>query len=384
MELVVGAPLNTARDFDRLPVGAVIGPPRSRDETYEKRPDGWWSNLYGQYTSLADFTMDGHNVVLSLPKGVKVWESLMQWQFRYRDNAYMSADSAGVSRRTVADALNELGIGDDYFPLGKGVRVGNEYDKGRLPVGTMGQRGEPEHINDFGLFVKNRDGWLQILGDCNGHQNHRLLVLTGDEVEWATKPGTEADQPLLANFKARAWRVGWKVKKRNRWCESYETYMARAGLTEDALTEAVHEGIRVGERVNAEQARTLPVGSILRWSSRVNPETTFSWYVRTDATSNAAGTRAIFGRRRDGGALRNSASVMEVVHIANEDALMDVRVENINDLQDILPIGTRLRSGGTDLVLCHDRKLNPGTAPLREGAWAFEALSDLRITGFPS
>src|SRR5262245_62525585 len=100
-ELVVGSPLNSAADFDRLPIGTVSGPPRRENEEWTKEVIGWTSEAYGGITDISEFSMNGYNVIKFLPKGggkaAPMWESLIQWQFRYRDNAFISADSAGVS-----------------------------------------------------------------------------------------------------------------------------------------------------------------------------------------------------------------------------------------------------------------------------------------------
>jgi hypothetical protein len=315
------------------------------------------------------------------------WESLAQWQFRFRDNAIASADSAGVSRSTVFQATNELGLTDDLFPMGQGVKVSNEYDKGRLPVGTQVMVGHPDRVTTFGLFVLARGGgWQHLLGEVHNQQGHTVEVLTGDPVEWAVTPGTEAEQEALANFKARAWRVGWKVKLSHRWCESYEGYMAKIGLNEDVLRNVKHGGLTIGERTNPRGSAALPAGSILRWVSRSDPAN-FTWYIRDDSMNNEARTRAIFGHRRDGSGLRNSGSTMEVMWIANDEGVMALRVDGLSDLIEHLPVGTRFAAGGSQYVLCHDRKVtnyeahNP-TPPT--GPWTIEQLGDTVIAGFPS
>jgi hypothetical protein len=387
--LTVGSRLESVADFERLPIGAVIGPPRTHEE-YVKQADGWWSENESTLYLIDNFSMNGYNEVKSLPKGKAskvTWESLAQWQFKYRDNAFSSAESAGVGRDVVFGAMQDLGLTDDMFPLGRGVKVTSEYDKNRLPVGTQVVTGDPLRPERFGLFVKSRAStWVHLLGEQTGHNGLRVEVVTGDEAEWATAPGTEAEQRALANFKAKAWRVGWKGKLGHRGCETYEGYMRRIGLTEDVLRAATHGGITVGERISSLMAAQLPEGSLLRWHSQ-NDSVTFTWYIRTDAATNEARTRALFGHRRDGNTLRNSAHMMEVMWIANEDG-MDLRVDNLADIIEYVPVGTRLRGGVDEFVVCNDHRIGSarsnGTIP-RIGDWRVPDFDGgLTITGFPS
>lgn len=390
--LVVGSVLENYADYDRVPVGTIITP-RGGGQEFEKHVDGWRArnNPHAVY-GINDFSM-GYNTIASIPKGKVTWESLAQWQFRYRDNCYASAESAGVSTETVAMAMEELGIGDDQFPLGRGVTFSSEHDKYRLPVGAQVTVGIPDRVEAFGLFVKGRAGWNHLLGEITSLASQRVTVVTGEEPGWYTTPGTEGEQTALANFKAKAWRTGWKVKVNHRWCESYENYMGRIGLTESVLREVEHGGITVGERVGPQGAACLPAGSILRWHHRSVPDT-FTWYIRDDYASNEARTRVLFGHRADGAVLRNSGPSMEVMWIADaDDVHMSIEVDSLDDIWEYLPVGTRLRvNGGIDeFVVCHDHRVTGYNAAARRGdipatgPWTLEQVgSDVRISGFPS
>jgi hypothetical protein len=381
--LAVGTVLRSPSEFDRVPIGTVITPTNGSRQEFVKKTDGWY--LGDRLFQVNDFSM-GYNLIKSMPKGSKVtWESLAQWQWRYRDNCYLSAENAGVSTAVVTGVMDELGITDDQFPLGRGVLLSNSRDRERLAIGAQVKVGNPETVSGFGLFVKSPTGWTHLLGDVNRPDGHRVLVITGDEVEWATTPGTEAEQVDLANFKARAWRVGWKVKLSHRWCESYEQYMGRIGLTEDVLRDVVNGGLSIGEKTTPPGAAALPAGSLLRWHHRSTPDT-FTWYIRDDTMNNESRTRAIFGHRADGGVLRNSGSTMEVMHIANDEEVMNVEVDNLDAIFQYLPAGTRLRAGGGEYVLCHDRRITnwSGAVP-NTGSWGLGQLGDtVTIAGFPS
>jgi len=384
-DVAVGTRLDSVADFDRLPIGTMIGPPGT-SEVYTKTPDHRWMGQDGDVLGPQDFTM-GYNVVQSLPKNPPTWESLAQWQFRYRDNALTAAEQAGVSTRTVLDAMRELGIDDTYFPLGRGVRVANAHDKDRLPVGSLVARGEPEDVSTFGLFVKAQRGWQHILGDYNSNDGP-VEVVSGDPVEWATAPGSEAEQAAIADFKARAWRVGWKVKVANRWCESYETYMGRVGLTDEVLQHATFAGITTNEHIAQAMASRLPEGSLLRWHHRTEPGT-FTWYIRDDHTTNVSRTRALFGHRPDGGVLRNSARTMQVMWIANDDEDgMRLRIDNLADIWPYVPVGTRLWTGATEVVVARNHRLNyyvEGAGEQETGPWDISQLvANLTVGRFPS
>lgn len=384
-QLRVGTVLRSPGDFDRLPIGTVITPNNNVNQEYVKRVDGWYYD--DRHYPVSDFSM-GYNTVKSIPRGKSVtWESLAQWQYRFRDNAFVAAESAGVSPSTVVEAMNELGIGDDYFPLGRGVMIGSQHDKERLPVGAQIAVGQPQTITAFGLFVKSRNGWVHLLGDVNRPDGHRTLVVSGPEAAWAVTPGTEAEQQELANFKARAWRVGWRVKLAHRWCESYEQYMGRIGLTEDALQGTTHGGIAVGERVGTALANVLPAGSVLRWQHNTDPQT-WTWYIRDDDATNRSRTRALFGHRRDGAPLRNSGASMEVMWIASDEDAMSVRVDNLEAIWESIPPGTLLDVSGTAYVVASDHLVNgvsaSGVVPAT-GTWRLDQLGDnVRITRFGS
>lgn len=383
--LVVGYRLQTADDYDRLPVGAVIAPRSSRRKAdqFTKTVEGWRSERYQNIYQVSDLDLGGYNKVVSMPEVGAQLESLVQWQFRFYDNALQSAEQAGVHREVVTRACDELGIGDETFPIGAGVTMKSEYQKSRVPEGALVVRGEPEHLTTFGLFAKRNGRWTTVLGGSAGHSGYPVTVVSGAVVPWATTPGTADEQEALRAFKAQAWKVGWKVKTNHRWCESYEAYMARIGLDESALRGVAYGGISVGDKVNRSQAAILPAGSVLRWVHSADPDT-FTWFIRDDAiTTLTSRTRVLFGHRSDGTPLRNAASVMEVLGI-NTDGDLNIPIDNfVERVAGHLPVGTVLLALGTEYVVCADHRVASGRSPRETGTWALNALTRPAIVRFP-
>src|SRR5262245_57784527 len=341
--LAVGAPLMDRADFEQCPVGTVIGP--HSGETYTRREDGSWEDSDGDDFDLSGFSLSGYNKIVSLPKGFKAkkkkvtCESLRQWQWRYRDHCYCSADQAGVQRHVVDGVMDELGLTADMFPLGSGVPITNERDKERLPDGTQMVRGEPDNLRGFGLYVKFHSEWRLLLGEMPYQHNRPYRIVTGEPPEW-NQPGTEEGLQDLYNFQARAWRIGWQAKVLHRWCGSYEEYMKRIGLDSGVLRLARFEGLAVGDRINTEQAASLPEGSVLRWVRKTDP-TDFTWFVRDDSATNRAKTRFVFGHRPEGVEQRNSAAVMEVLWINDGDSML-LPCPDWATVGPLLPPGTLL------------------------------------------
>ena len=148
--LRVGDRLHTAAEYDRLPVGTVVGPTHSSNDSYTKQSDGLYlSKRYGTAVSVSDFEMDGYNSIKELGSGLPALDSLIQWQWRFRDNAYQSAEQAGVHRETVDKAMADLHLTDDMFPLGAGVKLASDRNKDLLPIGSVVVQGEPERLADF-------------------------------------------------------------------------------------------------------------------------------------------------------------------------------------------------------------------------------------------
>ena len=377
--LRVGDRLHTAAEYDRLPVGTVVGPTHSSNDSYTKQSDGLYlSKRYGTAVSVSDFEMDGYNSIKELGSGQPALDSLIQWQWRFRDNAYQSAEQAGVHRETVDKAMADLHLTDDMFPLGAGVKLASDRNKDLLPIGSVVVQGEPERLADFGVFTRTPQGWTPVLGQRASHAGYPVTVISGEPAVWATTPGTEAEQSLVKQFKAKAWKIGYQVKVQHRWCESYESYMARVGLDESVLREVSFNGVTVGDKVNAGQAAGLPEGTVLRWVSRTGSDN-FTWYIRDDASRVVAKTRPLFGHRSDGSALRSSASSMEVLWIPDGSQMhLVLRYEDMEQVDGRLPAGTKIDAeDGTRFVVCGDHQVAVagGRVVPQQGSWPVRAVS---------
>lgn len=339
-----------------------------------------------------------------LLKGLQVTdqETPTRWLWKFREHCYKSAEQAGVDNATVAKVMEQVGATPEVFPLGRGVTLDSIHEVNRLPVGSIVYTGSPESGSRFGVFRRtgrDADGWESLLGYDYLNHNYTVVIETlpgaDGPPDWWTEPFHEEMAQALANAKAKAWRVGWKVKIAHSWCPSYEEYMKRIGLTAEVLRSATFEGISVGDRIEPMQVATLPEGSILRWVSTRDPETRWAWYIRDDSQDNRARTRYVFGRwdgRKEGTAVKNYASVMEVVHIHTaDDQYAFVPPPGWEAIHGYLPVGTmihRTTDPHTFYHLARDRRIGLGEEIMEYGSWRLGDFSNpgtqLLIARFPS
>ena len=319
-----------------------------------------------------------------------------QWLWLFRDHCFKSAESAGVDYRTVTAVMDKVGAAPDQFPFGPGVVIGSNHERERVPVGTVVYTGNPNSGRRFGVFRFTASGWENLFGNyyLDGDASIVSVPEVSDPPEWWTD-SPNGDSKTLNNVKAKAWRTVFSVKLDHGWCSSFEEYMNQIGLNGSVLRHATHAGISTGERIDPRQVALLPAGSVLRWVSNREPETRWAWYIRDDEMTNEARTKYLFGRwdnRPEGKAIRNSADVMEVVHIhSDEQPLVFVPEPGWQAILNYIPVGTILSRSDLPsdrFVLCEDRRIAPGERPLSTGVWDLLSYADpdiyFRIVRFPS
>lgn len=348
----VGQTLESIEQFDAMPEGTVIHERNNQNNFFTKQGE-LWHDRYGNAYRPGDFSM-GYNIIREFPGGKATSNgfvpsplSLQQYQWKYRTHAVASAVDHGVGMQQVHRAMEELGVrlGTD-FPLGHGVPIVPSVDHEALPVGTQVMVGHPARVETFGLFVKAtpRNGFTWVLGDQRSLPTRAVIAeIPGVEgqPEWMTAPAAaDADEAIL-HFKAQAYRVGFKVKRNNSWCDTYDRLMAQVGVKRDVLSQIKHHGMAVGDTVDSVNAMMLPVGSLLMWRSSEFPDV-FAVYRREDASTNRAGTRRVLGVKGEHDLrLGHMKDRMTVGWIANDEDQPSVNLGVlIREAAPQVPIGT--------------------------------------------
>jgi hypothetical protein len=396
----VGDRIDSADMMDELPVGTVVGEIGGGTTQWRKREDALWERMDGYAATYrsSQFAV-GYNQIVSLPEG---WSSrprpkdtAARFMWRYRDGALVQAEAHGVAQGTVEQALAKMGAGRDAFPLGPGVTIRNNPTMNELPDGTVVYRGNPTTPAAFGVFVKRNGRWLHLLGESSGWNGSTVTVdsVNGDRtpVDWVAQEATEADEEAIRQFKARAWQVGYKLKRAQGWCSTYEAIVNALGITQEDLNNVTFQGVRVGDEVDPEEARMLPRGSLFRWQHRDYGDR-FGVYMRVRNMDNRAGTRRVYGQTAEGLRLGHFKDRMTVVHIEQGDGI-NYRMRDPREW-DLLPVGTEFAYNDNGVVYriaqngnATDRPmLSDGSAPV-EGQWPRSdfrrGVAQIMVTGFP-
>lgn len=366
--LAVGDGIQTYEQFLQLPVGTKIGP--RADSAWVKIDHSSWLNPRDDtachYTQLS---VRGTNKVQALPTTARLM-TLKQWQWRWLDHVWWSAEQAGVGHSVITTAQEQMDLPDSMFPIGPGVKMKSYHSQARIPVGALVYQGNPDDLT-LGLFRQTNGNWVHVLGDNTYFRGHQALTMAsvpdGTDDDWATANGTPEDQELISQFKARAWRTGWKAKVAHRWCETYESYMAQIGLTADVMRETSHNGLSVGDRVDPATAAALPERSVLRW--RKSDGSDWAWFVRDNDNPNRAGTQRLFGSLSNEASHRNYATSMEVLWIHEDEAEQWAIPATVEEVA-ALPPGSRIDIGGTIYRIAWDRRVTyDNTTIAAVGTW---------------
>lgn len=369
----INEPIHNYEDFENLPVGTQVTPVATYDgrRPWIKQAGGLWRQ--DNMTRAADqlFALGSHQVS-TYPAGYRpspaLGLTLHQHKFQFRDWAFAAQELNGVSFEAVNGVMHELGCEAEAFPPGPGLVIESVYDRSLLPHDTIVRVGEPTNER-FGIFLfdSNRHFWRPLLGSMRALDRQFKSVIESipgmdTPPEWITAKATGADADAILQFKRRAWVVSDKVRRNQNWCGTFNTAVKRMGLSEAVLRVTSAGAVTLGQFVTTEQARMLPMGSVLRWRHRTTPETCVVWYRRVERSSNAAGTGRIFGYRNDGQSLGHysSSSSMEVMYLPSDpigSLGLDVDIEHA---LPHLPPGTRLAYEGTTetYMVCPDHTIH--------------------------
>jgi len=363
--LRAGDPVNTMEEFDHLPSGAVIAETNGQTR-FVKAGDNLWTTLTSEMETTVpergiwlahNLNGGGYYTVEAIPVGKKKIpaETLARYQWRFRMHALRAALENGVGMQRVHSALAELGVTLDSpdHPAGPGIRVCREEEN--LPEGVLVFHGSPDHPARLAVWVRERGTWRHVFGGGTG-LDQIMTVATWPGVDeapaWLTAEGGAWDKEQIAVFKARAFRVGDKLRRGSSWCGTYDAIMERIGVTANAVSEArrfTASGFAVGDVVTQAEAAQCPVGTVFGW---IDPNTVgrFAVFQRIDEQANPSQTRRVWGSQMDGTPLGNYRSGMRILMLPATAEYphaddWSFRLGQSRDWMPHLPVGSIFRLG---------------------------------------
>jgi hypothetical protein len=359
--LAVGDLIYTYDQMDEMPVGTVICETNNEGRAWEKRDDGFWHSTTGTGTHTPQsFSMDGYNKVLTTPGEAPPPpppETLMQYQWKFRENAISGASENGVSMTATMEGLKMLGVSEP-FPLGPGVKIkALDTDLG-IPENTVAGKVNctPDH-DRYTLWVWRSGNWRPLFGRSGLDRDIVIVEMPGvtETPAWWTEVGNEETEQQVADFKAHAWRIGKRIKQSQSWCSTYEHVVARVGVTASSVRASTAGGFAVGETIGQRDASRLPVGSLLLYTHELG-----SWaiYRREDPVDNMTRTRRMYGHRAENmPALGHYQALMTVLAMPvapGGDPTIDA--DQVAPMMERLPIGAVVDYAGSLYVRCLDRQ----------------------------
>lgn len=366
-------------DMEILPVGSVFETTNNNRQYTRQQNGNWLTPSNGEYRT--NQFRPTQCRLISVPEGsvtqMRPTETVEGYMLRFRDYALSAARNHSVNYDASLETLNALGTNVE---LGKGVRITDPNSRNRLPEGSMVFSGNPEIPDSYAVFEKRNSTWHRVLGS-NGIPDSVTVYRVGNTVPtppswWREDATVEEEQDKIADFKAEVWRLGWRLKRAQGWCSTYESILRDFGITRAALITRTHDGIRVGHKVSPDQAKALPTGTVFRWQSVSNP---LEWglYVRCQV-DNAAGTMKIGGTTQSD---RNYHSSMEVLSLASDqDKTWPLTGTIARDYYNALNPGVRFAGPGEDerpsYIKCHDQRIvnwyDNTTGPVPQtGRWTY-------------
>jgi hypothetical protein len=284
-------------------------------------------------------------------------ETFEQYLVRFRDAVLGQATSSGVGLDPVLEACRALGVPEESMYVGLEFRAGARIANS-LPNGSVVRR------EGGTMFAKFGGSWRRVVGQY--HWDGMLTVVRGPGLPSEAPAGLEdreatvEDVDRINEFKRRAWRLGAKVKIERSYCGDYERAMRAADIDGTRIT----TGARV---VTAEEAASLPVGSVLRYQDPAYERRT-RLYVRDDSAENPAKTRSI------GGSLTGDwHPTMRVEHLPDWRELL-LPVKSFHEMNDV-PVGSQMRDSTVTWTKCRDGRWSPRNDVVATGTYEPSAFS---------
>ncbi len=371
--LNVGDQIWSTAQMDNLPVGTVICERTRRQGRFRKMPTGDWEGIddyagRGTY-SPSQFSMGGYNIVSQLPEGYAPPPpppppTLTQYMWKFRCNALSGAVENGVSIEATRKGLRLLAIPDEW-EIGPGVVLHTHDQYTPIPNGTVvcNQSITDPDSEHYSLFMRaGSNRWHTLLGRA-AHGRDLVVVQAPGVTEtpaWWAAVGTEESRQEVAEFKARAWRIGQKIKSEQSWCGVYENVVARVGVNRDCLTAVKYQGLGIGDRVTPNAVAALPDNTLFLFRGS-DDETRWAVYVRDDAATNLTRTRRLAGHRGNSERpLGNYATGMTIAALPDLTGTSQgwAIPEGSDEILTLMPPGTLMEYGGTRYMKAHDGRFH--------------------------
>jgi hypothetical protein len=359
----VGEAVESIEQLDALPEGSTIGVTGRPDTADHWRKEGGvWIYTDGTAYSSTQFSMDGYNMVRSIPDNVTPppQETLRQYQWKYRCNAIYGAIENSIASSTVDRAMQMLGLNDE-FPLGPGVRI-DQHVSAVVEDTVVSTEHAPSNSR-FTVWVRRRGTWRALLGQSGMPRSVVIVQYPGvtETPAWWAEVGTEKDVEMIHEFKARAYRIGARFKAQNSWCTTYDHVVARVGISAKVLQDVRSGGFGPGDRVTRDEAARLPDGSLLMYRDEQWPEQ-WAVYQRDDRCTNGPRTRRVAGHRVEGmGPLGHYHSPMTVLSLPiGGEVHWDLDAgAAATEMLSHLPVGTTFAYNGSETyIICRDRQIS--------------------------
>lgn len=251
---------------------------------------------------------------LTIPK-----DSARRFRWRLRDTALGAADRSGVHMGPVLNLCAAIGATEPLFEEG-GVLT-NRTDLDALPEGTVYYQGHPD-----------KPEWLNVW-EVDQHGTHHQIMGRGSHREGCIRtihtlpnytpiaPEAPAEEAVIADISARAWREGKKWQTTAGWCGVFNQCLDSLAINEEDVRDMGALPFRAGDQVDRDRAARVPEGSLLFW--RWRNDAGFAVYQRDDTmTRVTARTRRIWGYGDDN---ENSHGHMTVAQVPGEEMAMEVR-----------------------------------------------------------
>lgn len=377
--LLAGDVIETYAQLDELPVGSIICEINREQTAWRKEADGLWHGIENRVGngphSAESFSMGGYNKVRERngnPPPPPPPDTLRQFMWKFRSNAISGAQENSVSMIATMKGLSLLGL-DIEWELGPGIQIKTLDDQIRLPDGVVvvnSTTTNPTHPN-YALWVRRRHVWTPLLGRAGLGRDAVIVEYPGVDAppDWWAEVGNEETAREVARFKARAWRIGNKIKSEQSWCNTYEHVIARVGVTARSVREAQAEGgaYDVGDRCSQNHAANMPEGTLFLYRSETLANH-WAVYQRDNSCDNMTRTRRIAGHRTENGpALGHYQHLMMVLAIPTEGNTVEewtVDQPHVQVILETVPVGSVFTYSASRYIKC----LNGHFTHYRDGA----------------
>lgn len=279
---------------------------------------------------------------LALPK-----ESARRFRWRLRDTALGAADRSGVSIGPVLSLCSAIGATEALFEEG-GI-VTNNTDLQTLPEGAVFYQGHPDKPEWMNVWEVGPHGTHHRIMGRGGHREGGIRTIHTLPGWVVPEPEPPAEESVLHQIAARAWKEGARISRSSGWCGVYGQCLDSLMINEHDIKAVGALGYSVGDQVDRDSASKVPQGALLYWRWRNGNG--FAVYQRDDSmTRVAARTRRVWGYGDDD---ENSHGHMIVA--ALPDAMDSISIPVMGTMLQHMPEGVRFhRQGYTNLRVTGD------------------------------